>query len=138
MFDYKKLAKDPVGFHLALERRGNLGDPQILVENIQEKLAQRNRLTALLQDLQKSRNLNAAEVSALHREGKEVPQQKIADGREIKALVDSTTHELTLADEMLEEIVAAYPNILDESVPQGPDKTSLTCSICNIALLISI
>jgi seryl-tRNA synthetase len=119
MHDLRLIRSDPAGFDAAMMRRGL---PPCSERILSEDAARRTALTAL-QERQARRNQLAREVGAGRRSGADTSALE-AEAATLRADMEELEREAAARDEAIRRLVEALPNVLDASVPDGPDETA--------------
>ena len=121
MLDVRLLRENPDAIRKDLKKRGWLEKLPMVDEAIAADLEW--RLTKKrVDDLRHSQNQITAEIASLKRAGKD-PKERLA---EVKGIPQEIARLEKKADELqarVREILMSLPNILHESVPEGPDES---------------
>lgn len=122
MHDIKAIRKDPDTFDHAMIRRG-LG---AVADEILQRDQERRSSKTSLQELQQQANSWAKKIGELKSKGEDA-SEAIAKSKELKAQIaalkdqeDREEHDPSI--EVVDTLLSALPNILDEDVPEGEDE----------------
>jgi seryl-tRNA synthetase len=119
MHDLRLIRSDPAGFDAAMKRRGL---PPCSEQILREDAARRAALTAL-QEKQARRNQLAKDVASGRRGGTDTSALE-AEASTLRTAIEDLEREATARDEAIRQLIAGLPNVLDASVPDGPDETT--------------
>ncbi len=119
MHDIRVLRTDPAAFDAAMARRGlSPVSSEILTLDSARRAAQ-----TALQEKQARRNALAREIGQGKRVGADTAALE-AEATALRADMDGLEKSVPEMDAGIKRILEALPNILDESVPDGPDETA--------------
>ncbi len=118
MHDIKTIREDAAQFDAGLARRGILPLSHELLALDEERRA----ALAQLQALQAARNALAKRIGEAKRAKADTVELE-AEGGTLRSQMEALEAEAPRLDGLLREMLAAVPNLLDESVPDGTDET---------------
>ncbi|HET6606148.1 MAG TPA: serine--tRNA ligase [Rhodopila sp.] len=119
MHDIRVIRNDPAAFDAAMARRGlSPVSSEILALDSQRRAAQ-----TALQEKQARRNALAKEIGQGKRQGADTSALE-AEATALRADMDGLEKSVPNLDAGIKRILEALPNILDASVPDGPDETA--------------
>ncbi len=120
MHDIRAIREAPDAFDAAMRRRGVSPDPSatILTHDAARRAAQTK-----LQELQAARNALAKRIGEAKR-AKEDSTALEAEGTALRAQIETLEQGATSAEQAMNLILEALPNILDPEVPDGADETA--------------
>jgi len=119
MHDIRLIREAPEAFDAALARRGSEPHAQRLIELD----ARRRDAQTRLQALETERNAKSKEIGQAKAQGDEDRFNALrAEVDRLKSAMESAQDEARLADEVLDQHLAALPNRPDEDVPEGEDE----------------
>jgi seryl-tRNA synthetase len=117
--DIRVIRNDPAAFDAAMARRGlSPVSSEILALDSQRRAAQ-----TALQEKQARRNALAKEIGQGKRQGADTSALE-AEATALRADMDGLEKSVPNLDAGIKRILEALPNILDASVPDGPDETA--------------
>lgn len=119
MHDIRAIRTDPAAFDAAMARRGL---PPVTPELLALDTARRTAQTAL-QDKQARRNALSREIGQGKRAGADTAALE-AEAITLRDAMESLEKQVPDLDTRIRRILEALPNILDPSVPDGPDETA--------------
>ena len=119
MHDIRAIRTDPAGFDLAMGRRGL---PPVSAELMTLDLERRAASTAL-QEMQARRNALAKEIGQGKRSGVDTSVLE-AEATALRGEMESLDRRVPELDAAIRRILETLPNVLDPSVPDGPDETA--------------
>jgi seryl-tRNA synthetase len=119
MHDIRAIRTDPAAFDAAMARRGL---PPVAAELMRLDADRRTAQTAL-QEQQARRNAMAREIGQGKRAGAETAALE-AEATALRDAMDSLEKRVPELDAGIRRILETLPNILDPSVPDGPDETA--------------
>lgn len=119
MHDIRTIRTDPAAFDAAMARRGlSPVSPEILDLDSRRRSAQ-----TALQEKQARRNALAKEIGQGKRQGADTSALE-AEATALRADMDGLEKSVPELDAAIKRILEALPNVLDASVPDGPDETA--------------
>ncbi|MDR3531806.1 MAG: serine--tRNA ligase [Rhodopila sp.] len=119
MHDIRAIRTDPAAFDAAMARRGL---PPVSAELMALDTDRRAAQTAL-QEKQARRNALAKEIGQGKRTGADTAALE-AEATALRGDMDSLEKRVPELDAAIRRILEALPNVLDASVPDGPDETA--------------
>jgi seryl-tRNA synthetase len=119
MHDIRAIRSDPAAFDAAMARRGL---PPVSAELMVLDTARRAAQTAL-QEKQARRNALAKEIGQGKRSGADTAALE-SEATALRGDMESLEKQVPGHDAAIRAILEALPNILDVSVPDGPDETA--------------
>jgi seryl-tRNA synthetase len=119
MHDIRAIRSDPAGFDAAMARRGL---PPVSAELMALDADRRAAQTAL-QEKQARRNALAREIGQGKRSGADTAALE-AEATALRGDMDGLEKRAPELDGAIRHILEALPNVLDASVPDGPDETA--------------
>jgi seryl-tRNA synthetase len=119
MHDIRAIRTDPAGFDAAMARRGLVSPTvEVLIMDADRRAAQ-----TALQEKQARRNALAREIGQGKRTGADTAALE-ADATALRGDMDGLEKRVPELDAAIKRILEALPNVLDASVPDGPDETA--------------
>lgn len=118
MHDIRAIRADPAAFDAAMARRGL---PAVSAELMAMDADRRAAQTAL-QDVQARRNALAKEIGQGKRAGADTAALE-AEATALRGNMDGLEKRVPALDVSIRGILESLPNVLDASVPDGPDET---------------
>ncbi|HVY17594.1 MAG TPA: serine--tRNA ligase [Rhodopila sp.] len=119
MHDIRVIRTDPAAFDAAMARRGlSPVSSEILALDTQRRAAQ-----TALQEKQARRNALAKEIGQGKRQGADTAALE-AEATALRTDMDGLETAVSEFDAAIKRILEALPNVLDASVPDGPDETA--------------
>jgi seryl-tRNA synthetase len=119
MHDIRAIRTDPAGFDAAMARRG-LVSPTVELLTLD---ADRRAAQTALQEKQARRNALAREIGQGKRTGADTAALE-AEATALRGDMDGLEKRVPELDAAIKRILEALPNVLDASVPDGPDETA--------------
>jgi seryl-tRNA synthetase len=119
MHDIRAIRTDPAAFDAALARRGL---PPV-AEHVMSLDADRRAAQTALQEKQARRNALSREIGQGKRIGADTAALE-AEATALRGDMESLEKQVPERDAAIRRILEALPNILDASVPDGPDETA--------------
>ncbi|HOR42569.1 MAG TPA: serine--tRNA ligase [Atribacterota bacterium] len=120
MLDLKLIRSESEKVKDAFKKRGqDTGS----IDNILELDEKRRKIIFTASALKQERNMVSEEIARLKKE-KINAQEKIDAMREVSNKIKEMDNETRAIDQQIEDILLELPNIVDESVPVGPDEKS--------------
>ena len=119
MHDIRVIRADPAQFDAAMARRGL---PPVSSEILQLDTDRRAAQTAL-QEQQARRNTLSREIGQGKRSGSDTSALE-AEAVALRDAMDSLEKRVPVLDAAIRRILESLPNVLDTSVPDGPDETA--------------
>jgi seryl-tRNA synthetase len=119
MHDIRAIRTDPAAFDAALARRGL---PPV-AEHVMSLDADRRAAQTALQEKQARRNALSRETGQGKRTGADTAALE-AEATALRGDMESLEKQVPERDAAIRRILEALPNILDASVPDGPDETA--------------
>jgi seryl-tRNA synthetase len=119
MHDIRVIRADPAGFDLAMGRRGL---PPVSAELLAMDADRRAAQTAL-QEKQARRNALSREIGQGKRSGVDTSARE-AEATALRGDMDGLEKRVPVLDAAIRSILESLPNVLDASVPDGPDETA--------------
>ena len=119
MHDIRAIRADPTGFDVAMGRRGL---PPVSAELMAMDADRRVAQTAL-QDKQARRNALAREIGQGKRAGADTAALE-AEATALRDDMDGLEKRVPVLDAAIRTILEGLPNVLDASVPDGPDEAA--------------
>lgn len=117
MLDPKLLRTDPDSVAEKLKKRGFSLD----VESIRSLENERRALQVETETLQNERNTRSKNIGKAKQAGGDI-EALLAQVDQLKEQLEVKKHALTAVQEKFDELLAAIPNIPDDSVPEGMDE----------------
>jgi len=119
MHDIRAVRADPAAFDAAMVRRGLPAvSPSVLALDADRRAAQ-----TVLQEKQGRRNALAREIGRGKREGANTGAQE-AEATALRGEMEGLESRAAELDEVIRQALEVLPNILDATVPDGPDETA--------------
>ncbi len=119
MHDIRLIREAPEAFDAALARRG--AEPQ--AQRLIELDARRRQAQTRLQEVETARNAKSKEIGKAKASGDEAQFNALrAEVERLKGEMDALQEDARLADELLDQHLAALPNRPDADVPDGLDE----------------
>ena len=119
MHDIRAIRTDPAAFDAAMARRGL---PPVSA-GIMVLDGQRRAASTVLQDKQARRNALAKEIGQGKRSGADTAALE-AEATALRGDMESLEQRVPELDAGIKRILESLPNVLDSSVPDGPDETA--------------
>jgi seryl-tRNA synthetase len=119
MHDIRAIRADPVAFDAAMARRGA---PAVSAE-LMAMDAERRAAQTALQDVQARRNALAKDIGQGKRAGADTAALE-AEATALRGNMDGLEKRVPVLDASIRGILESLPNVLDASVPDGPDETA--------------
>ena len=119
MHDIRAIRTDPAAFDAAMARRGL---PPVSA-GIMVLDGQRRAASTVLQDKQARRNALAKEIGQGRRSGADTAALE-AEATALRGDMESLEQRVPELDAGIKRILESLPNVLDSSVPDGPDETA--------------
>jgi len=117
--DIRVIRNDPAGFDAAMARRGIAPvASEILTLDTERRAAQ-----TILQEKQARRNALAREIGQGKRTGADTTALE-AEATQVRSDMEGLEKSVPELDAGIKRILEALPNVLDASVPDGPDETA--------------
>ena len=120
MLDLKFIRSEPDLVIEKLKRRGVNGDT---INSILELDEQRRKILFDVSSLKQERNQVSEEIGHLKKEKKDA-QDKILAMREVSAKIKEMDSQVKSIEEKIQKSLLEIPNMVDDSVPVGPDDES--------------
>jgi seryl-tRNA synthetase len=120
MLDLKFIRLEPNLVKEKLERRGLDG---YTIDSILKLDEQRRKILFDVTSLKEERNKVSDEIGRLKKEKKDA-QDKILAMREVSAKIKEIDSEIKTIEEKIQKSLLEIPNMVDDSVPVGPDEES--------------
>ena len=120
MIDLKLIRSEPEQVKAALEKRGQGKDN---IDRILELDEKRRKVLYEVSGLKQERNQVSEQIGLLKREKKDA-QEKILAMREVSGKIKEMDSDVKSIEDEIQSILMGIPNIVDESVPVGPDENS--------------
>lgn len=119
MHDIRAVRADPAAFDAAMARRGlpAVSDPLLKLD------ADRRAAQTALQEKQSRRNALAKEIGQGKRSGADTSALE-AEATALRGDMDGLERRVPDLDAAIRAMLEALPNVLDASVPDGPDETA--------------
>ena len=119
MHDIRAIRADPAAFDVAMARRGLAPvSAELMALDVDRRAAQ-----TALQDQQARRNALAKEIGQGRRAGVDTAALE-AEATALRDDMDSLEKRVPVLDAAIRRILDSLPNVLDASVPDGPDETA--------------
>ncbi|MBS27413.1 MAG: serine--tRNA ligase [Alphaproteobacteria bacterium] len=119
MFDLKWIRENPGALDRSLQRRGETG----VSEKVLELDAQRRAAQTRLQDMQQRRNTASKEIGAAMKDDRADEAEGLkAEVASLKDEMGAVEGEEKAASDALNNLLSGLPNILDEDVPDGANE----------------
>jgi seryl-tRNA synthetase len=119
MHDIRAIRADPAGFDAAMGRRGVAAvSAELMALDADRRAAQ-----TALQDQQARRNALAKEIGQGKRAGADTATLE-AEATALRGAMDGLEKRVPELDAAIRGILESLPNVLDASVPDGPDETA--------------
>jgi seryl-tRNA synthetase len=118
MIDLRWLREDPGGFDRSLARRGQ---PPAAAVVLEIDMARRNLETRLQED-QATRNRLSREIGQRSGKGERPSPELLAEMSALKERVKQGEEGLRELQGRLDAVLAGFPNVLADDVPDGPDE----------------
>ena len=119
MHDIRAIRADPAAFDAAMARRGLAPvSAELMALDVERRAAQ-----TALQDKQARRNALAKEIGQGKRAGADTAALE-AEATALRDDMDGLEKRVPVLDAAIRRILESLPNILDASVPDGPDETA--------------
>src|ERR1700742_5006927 len=119
MHDIRAIRADPARFDVAMGRRGLAPvSAELLALDADRRAAQ-----TALQEKQARRNALAREIGQGKRTGADTAALE-AEATALRGDMDGLEKRVPELDAAIKRILEALPNVLDASVPDGPDETA--------------
>ncbi len=115
MLDIKLIRENTDAVKKALEKRG----PEINFGEVLGWDSERRKLIAEMEALQVNRNKAAEQVGRLKKEGKDAPEELVAEMDGVREQVKEKERFLVTLEQNIEDFLLRIPNIPDESVTVG-------------------
>ncbi|HET6307798.1 MAG TPA: serine--tRNA ligase [Rhodopila sp.] len=119
MHDIRTIRADPAAFDAALARRGL----QPVAASVMELDTARRAAQTALQEKQSRRNALAKEIGQGKRTGADTAALE-AEATALRGDMDGLEKRVPELDAAIRRVLEGLPNILDPSVPDGPDETA--------------
>src|SRR3954454_7695560 len=119
MHDIRAVRADPAGFDAAMARRGL---PPVSA-SILALDAERRAATTAVQEKQARRNAMAREIGPSKRAGADTSSLE-AEAAALRSDSEGLEARVAELDVAIRQALEVLPNILDASVPDGPDETA--------------
>ena len=120
MLDLKFIRSEPDLVIEKLKRRGLNGD---IIDCILQLDEQRRKILFEVSTLKQERNQVSDEIGRLKKEKKDA-QDKILAMREVSTKIKEMDSEIKVIEEKIQKSLLEIPNMVDDSVPAGPDEES--------------
>jgi len=120
MLDLKFIRSEPDLVIEKLKRRGLNGD---IIDCILQLDEQRRKILFEVSTLKQERNQVSDEIGRLKKEKKDA-QDKILAMREVSTKIKEMDSEIKVIEEKIQKSLLEIPNMVDDSVPVGPDEES--------------
>jgi len=120
MLDLKFIRSEPDLVIEKLKRRGLNGD---IIDCILQLDEQRRKILFEVSTLKQERNQVSDEIGRLKKEKKDA-QDKILAMREVSTKIKEMDSEIKAIEEKIQKSLLEIPNMVDDSVPVGPDEES--------------
>jgi len=120
MLDIKFIRLEPDKVREALEKRGQ---DNCCIDHILELDERRRKILFDVSSLKQERNQVSDEIGHLKKEKKDA-QEKILAMREVSGRIKEMDVEIKSVEQQIQNSLLEIPNMVDESVPVGPDEDS--------------